>query len=103
MNKHATYQQLREHLAYLKLSDAAEQLPGALDKAEKDKPGYTEFLSDLPDLCERLQIQRKLELSSPGRAVVMRQLTKVKEFVDALQSNYSAIVVNANYASQALV
>ena len=33
----------------------------------------------------------------------MRQLTKVKEFVDALQSNYSAIVVNANYASQALV
>jgi hypothetical protein len=62
-----------------------------------------EFLSDLPDLCERLQIQRKLELSSPGRAVVMRQLTKVKEFVDALQSNYSAIVVNANYASQALV
>ncbi len=47
MNKHATYQQLRGHLAYLKLGAAAEQLPQALEKAEKAKPGYTQFLSDL--------------------------------------------------------
>jgi DNA replication protein DnaC len=47
MNKHATYQQLRSHLAYLKLAAAAEQLPAALEDAEKNKPGYTQFLSDL--------------------------------------------------------
>ncbi len=47
MNKHATYQQLRGHLAYLKLAAAAEQLPAALEHAEKAKPGYTQFLHDL--------------------------------------------------------
>jgi DNA replication protein DnaC len=47
VNKHATYQQLRSHLAYLKLAAAAEQLPAALEDAEKNKPGYTQFLSDL--------------------------------------------------------
>ena len=47
MNKHATYQQLRGHLAYLKLTAAAEQLPAALESAEKTKPGYTQFLHDL--------------------------------------------------------
>jgi DNA replication protein DnaC len=47
MNKHATYQQLRSQLAYLKLAAAAERLPAALEQAEKDKPGYTQFLHDL--------------------------------------------------------
>lgn len=47
MNKHATYQQLRSHLAYLKLTAAAEQLPAALEHAEKAKPGYTQFLADV--------------------------------------------------------
>ena len=47
MNKHATYQQLRGHLAYLKLAAAAERLPAALEEAEKTKPGYTQFLHDL--------------------------------------------------------
>jgi len=47
VNKHATYQQLRGHLTYLKLGAAAEQLPQALENAEKAKPGYTQFLSDL--------------------------------------------------------
>jgi DNA replication protein DnaC len=47
VNKHATYQDLRGHLAYLKLGAAAEQLPQALEDAEKTKPGYTQFLSDL--------------------------------------------------------
>jgi DNA replication protein DnaC len=47
VNKHATYQELRGHLAYLKLTAAAEQLPAALKDAEKTKPGYTQFLSDL--------------------------------------------------------
>ena len=47
MNKHASYQDLRAHLAYLKLAAVAEHLPAALEHAEKDKPGYTQFLHDL--------------------------------------------------------
>jgi DNA replication protein DnaC len=50
MNQHATYQQLRGHLAYLKLTAAAEALPAALEHAEKAKPGYTQFLHDLLDV-----------------------------------------------------
>ena len=38
VNKHATYQQLRGHLAYLKLTAAAEQLPAALEAAERPSP-----------------------------------------------------------------
>jgi DNA replication protein DnaC len=47
MNKNATYQELRSHLAYLKLLAIAEHLPGALERAEQEKPGYTPFLADL--------------------------------------------------------
>ena len=47
MNKHATYQELRSHLAYLKLAAVAEHLPTALQHAEKTKPNYTQFLCDL--------------------------------------------------------
>ena len=60
MNKHATYQQLRGHLAYLKLAAAAEQLPGALEAAERDKPGYTQFLHDLLDIEVTATEQRRL-------------------------------------------
>src|SRR3954453_22348087 len=41
------YQQLREHLHYLELRAAAYQLAPALEHAERDKPGYTQFLHDL--------------------------------------------------------
>jgi DNA replication protein DnaC len=41
------YQQLRSHLAYLKLTAAAEALPAALDRAHKTKQNPTEFLADL--------------------------------------------------------
>ena len=41
------YQQLRSHLAYLKLAAAAEALPAALDTARKDKQNPTEFLESL--------------------------------------------------------
>ncbi len=60
MNKHATYQQLRSHLAYLKLTAAAEQLPAALEHAEKTKPGYTQFLHDLLDVEVNATQQRRL-------------------------------------------
>jgi len=41
------YQQLRAHLAYLKLGAAAEALPAALDQAQADKLNHTEFLEAL--------------------------------------------------------
>src|SRR5215207_6190399 len=56
MNKHATYQQLRGHLAYLKLTAAA----AALEAAEKAKPGYTQFLHDLLDVEVTATEQRRL-------------------------------------------
>jgi len=60
VNKHATYQQLRGHLAYLKLAAAAEHLPSALEAAERDKPGYTQFLHDLLDVEVSATEQRRL-------------------------------------------
>jgi len=41
------YQQLRSHLAYLKLGAAAEALPAHLDQALKAKATHTEFLEQL--------------------------------------------------------
>jgi DNA replication protein DnaC len=41
------YQHLREHLHYLGLRAVADQLAVALEHAERDKPGYTQFLHDL--------------------------------------------------------
>ena len=41
------YQQLRGHLAYLKLAAAAEALPAALDQAAAEKLNHTEFLHRL--------------------------------------------------------
>ena len=47
MSADTIYQQLRGHLAYLKLGAAADALAPALEAAERDKPGYTQFLHDL--------------------------------------------------------
>jgi DNA replication protein DnaC len=47
MSRHSLYQQLRGHLAYLKLGAAAEALPAALDRAHKEKQNPTEFLEQL--------------------------------------------------------
>ena len=41
MSADTIYQQLREHLAYLRLPAIAEQLAPALEAADHDKPGYT--------------------------------------------------------------
>ena len=41
------YQQVREHLHTLGLTAAADRLAPALEAAERDKPGYTEFLADM--------------------------------------------------------
>src|SRR5665811_1242612 len=47
MSKDSVYQQLRSHLAYLKLGAAAEALPDRLEAARTDKMGHTEFLEAL--------------------------------------------------------
>ena len=55
------YQQLREHLAYLKLSAVAEQLARALEQAETEKPSYTRFLADLLSVEITATEQRRLD------------------------------------------
>lgn len=55
------YHQLREQLAYLKLSAVAEQLAQALQAAERDKPSYTRFLHDLLGAEVAATEQRRLD------------------------------------------
>ncbi len=43
----SVYQQLRSHLAYLKLAAAAEALPAQLEAARTEEMGHTEFLEQL--------------------------------------------------------
>lgn len=50
MSENSTYQKLRSHLAYLRLTAAAEALPGELDHAAKAKLGHTAFLERLLDV-----------------------------------------------------
>lgn len=47
MSRDTLYQQVRGHLAYLKLAAAAEALPAQLDTAIKTKATHTEFLERL--------------------------------------------------------
>ncbi len=47
MSKDSSYQQLRSHLAYLKLTATAEALPGRLDAARDTNISHTEFLEAL--------------------------------------------------------
>ena len=47
MTDNSTYQQLRGHLAYLRLAAAAEALPGELDHAQTKKLSHTAFLERL--------------------------------------------------------
>jgi DNA replication protein DnaC len=61
MSSDTIYQQLRGHLAYLKLAAAADQLAPALETAERDKPGYTRFLHDLLAMEVAASEQRRLE------------------------------------------
>jgi DNA replication protein DnaC len=66
------YQQLRDHLHYLKLPAIAEQLAPALERAERDRPGYSEFLTGLlkteVDATEQRRLQGRLRFSKlPAR------------------------------------
>jgi len=61
MNEQSVYQQLRSHLAYLRLQAAAEQLAPALEQAEREKPSYTRFLERLLNVEVDATEQRRLE------------------------------------------
>jgi DNA replication protein DnaC len=61
MGADTIYQQLRGHLAYLKLGAAADALAPALEAAERDKPGYTQFLHDLLQVEVAASEQRRLD------------------------------------------
>lgn len=47
MNQHSVYQQLRSHLAYLRLGAAAEALPAHLERAQQENLNHTAFLERL--------------------------------------------------------
>jgi DNA replication protein DnaC len=61
MGADTIYQQLRGHLSYLKLAATADALAPALEAAEREKPGYTQFLHDLLATEVAANEQRRLD------------------------------------------
>jgi len=59
MSENSTYQKLRSHLAYLRLTAAAEALPRALEHATKNKLGPSAFLEQLLDIEVAATEQRR--------------------------------------------
>ncbi|MGC2373139.1 MAG: IS21-like element helper ATPase IstB [Solirubrobacteraceae bacterium] len=59
--KDGLYQQLRSHMAHLKLTASAEALAGHLERAQQTKPTYTQFLADLLEIEASTTEQRALE------------------------------------------
>jgi DNA replication protein DnaC len=55
------YQQVRQHLHTLGLTAVADRLAPALERAERDKPGYTELLADLLSHEVTALAQKKLQ------------------------------------------
>jgi DNA replication protein DnaC len=68
VKEQGVYQQLRGHLAYLRLAAAAEQLAVVLEDAEKRKPSYTSFLERLlaveVEATERRRLEGRLRFAS---------------------------------------
>jgi len=72
MSADTVYQQLRGHLAHLRLTAVADRLAPALEAAERDKPGYTRFLHDLlaaeVDAAEQRRLHGRLRFAKlPAR------------------------------------
>src|ERR1019366_8230058 len=74
MSEPSLYQELRSHLAYLRLSAAAEALPGELDHARSNDLGHSEFLARLLEIevaatesRRRAGLERFASLPSPWR------------------------------------
>jgi DNA replication protein DnaC len=68
MREDSVYQQLRGHLAYLRLSAAAEALPGELDHARAHKLGHSAFLARLLEVeVAATETRRQAGLERFGR------------------------------------
>jgi DNA replication protein DnaC len=68
MKEQGVYQQLRSHLAYLRLTAASDQLAPALEQAEREKLSHTRFLERLlaveVDATERRKLEGRLRFAS---------------------------------------
>ena len=85
------YQQLRSHLAYLKLTASAEALPAALDTALKTKQNPTEFLEALLRIEVDATEARRLGVVS--RVVPAHQLDSTVDEVVADLAARSPVVL----------
>ena len=74
MSESSTYQQIRSHLAYLRLSAAAEALPGELDHARQEKLGHSEFLARLLEVEVTATRSDAEPASSASPACLLRTL-----------------------------
>ena len=68
MSESSTYQEIRSHLAYLRLGAAAEALPGELDHAREHKLGHSEFLHRLLEVEVKATEIRGVPASSASPA-----------------------------------
>ena len=60
MNQHSLYQEVRSHLAYLRLSAMAEVLPQELERAQQEKLSHTALLHGLLSTEVRATEERRL-------------------------------------------
>jgi DNA replication protein DnaC len=68
MSEQSVYQELRGHLAFLRMSAAAEALPGVLDAARADKLGHSAFLARLLEVeVAATEARRQAGLERFGR------------------------------------
>ena len=74
MSENSTYQLLRSHLSNLRLSTAAEALPGVLEQAKIENLGHTAVLERLLSLeleateqRRRISLERFASLPAPWR------------------------------------
>jgi len=68
MKERSVYQELRAHLAYLRLGAVAEQLAAQLEHAERERPSYTRLLERLlrieVEAVERRRLEGRLRFAS---------------------------------------
>ena len=76
MNENSTYQQLRSHLATLRLATAAEALPSVLEQAKSEKLGHTAMLERLLALeVEATEQRRRTSLECFASLPASRRLS----------------------------
>lgn len=78
MSKDTVYQQLRGDLATLRLEAIADRLAPALEAAERDKPGYTQFLAEL--IGKEVTADRERRLQARLRFAKLPALKTLEQF-----------------------